>query len=157
MRSVARRISDRKMLRLIRTWLKAPIEETNAEGHKILTGGRGAQTGTPQGGVISPLLANIYIHRLLRAWSQLGLESKLRARIINYADDLVIVCRGRAEDALAWLKWIIERIGLSLNEAKTSVRDARRESFDFLGYTFAPMVHRMTGRTYLASLLRRSG
>jgi RNA-directed DNA polymerase len=149
MRSVARRISDRKMLRLIKTWLKAPIEEMHAKDRKVLTGGRGSKTGTPQGGVISPLLANIYIHRLLRAWKQLGLESKLRARIINYADDLVIVCHGSAEDALTWLKWIVERIGLSLNEAKTSIRDARRESFDFLGYTFAPMVHRVTGRPYL--------
>jgi RNA-directed DNA polymerase len=130
-------------------WLKVPVEETNAEGCKILTGGRNSRTGTPQGGVISPLLANIYIHRLLRAWKKLGLESKLQARIINYADDLVIVCRGRAEDALTWLKWIIERIGLRLNESKTCVRNARRESFDFLGYTFAPMIYRVKGVTYL--------
>jgi RNA-directed DNA polymerase len=149
MKSVARRISDRKMLHLIRLWLKASVEETNAEGRKVLTGGKGSKTGTPQGGVISPLLANIYIHRLLRAWKQLGLESRLRARIINYADDLVIVSRGRAEDALTWLRWIIERIGLSLNEAKTCVRDARQEAFDFLGYTFAPMVHCLTGKPYL--------
>lgn len=95
------------------------------------------------------MLANLYIHRLLKAWKKFDLESKLRARIINYADDLVIVCRGGAEDALSWLKWITERLGLSLNEAKTCVRDAGRESFDFLGYTFGPMVYQRTGWAYL--------
>jgi RNA-directed DNA polymerase len=99
--------------------------------------------------VISPLLANVHIHRLLKAWKKFDLESRLGARIINYADDLVIVCRGEAEVALSWLRWITERLGLSLNEAKTCVRDARQESFDFLGYTFGPMVYRRTGQTYL--------
>jgi RNA-directed DNA polymerase len=145
MRSVARRISDRKLLRLVKMWLKAPVEETDQEGRTRLTGGKAAQAGTPQGGVISPLLANVYIHRLLRAWKKLG----FRGRIINYADDLVIVCRRRADEALEALRWVVGRIGLSLNETKTCIRDARRESFDFLGYTFGPMVYRQTGRTYL--------
>ncbi|MEX2508339.1 MAG: group II intron reverse transcriptase/maturase [Homoserinimonas sp.] len=149
LKSVARRISDRKMLRLIKMWLKAPVEETDAEGRRSLKGGKGSKAGTPQGGVISPLLANLYIHRLLKAWKKFGLESKLRARVINYADDLVIVSRDGAEEALTWLKWITERLGLSLNEAKTCVRDAKRESFDFLGYTFGPMIYRRTGQTYL--------
>ena len=92
------------------------------------------------GGVISPLLANIYIHRLLRAWKKFDLERRLGARIINYADDLVIVSRDNAEEALIWLRWIVARLGLKLNERKTHVRDARRESFDFLGYTFGPQV-----------------
>jgi RNA-directed DNA polymerase len=145
MRSIARRISDRKMLRLVKMWLKAPVEETDQDGRTHLTGGKAARAGTPQGGVISPLLANVYIHRLLRAWKKLG----LRGRIINYADDLVIVCRRGADEALAELRWVVERIGLSLNETKTCIRDARREAFDFLGYTFGPMVYRQTGSTYL--------
>jgi len=149
LKSVARRISDRKMLRLVKMWLKVPVEETDAQGRRSRKGGKGSKAGTPQGGVISPLLANIYIHRLLKAWKRFDLETKLRARIINYADDMVIVGRGGVEEALGWLKWITERLGLSLNEAKTCVRDARRESFDFLGYTFAPMVHRRTGSSYL--------
>jgi RNA-directed DNA polymerase len=151
MKSVARRISDRKMLRLIKMWLKAPVEVTDAEGRKTLTGGKGSKAGTPQGGVLSPLLANIYIHRLLKAWKKFDLETKLRARIINYADDLVILCRDRAEDALAWLKWITGKLGLGLNEAKTRVCDAERETFDFLGYTFGPMVFRRTGKTYVGA------
>jgi RNA-directed DNA polymerase len=89
LRSVARRISDRKRLRLVKMWLKVPVEETDAEGRKSRKGGKGSKAGTPQGGVISPLLANIYIHRLLKAWKKFDLESKLRARIINYADDRV--------------------------------------------------------------------
>jgi RNA-directed DNA polymerase len=149
LKSVARRISDRKMLRLIKMWLKAPVEEADRAGTKRLTGGKSSKQGTPQGGVISPLLANIYIHRLLRAWKKFGLESRLKARIINYADDLVIVCRGQAEEAVEWLRWIVERLGLRLNETKTCVRDATRESFDFLGYTFGPLVHQRRGCTYL--------
>lgn len=149
MKSVARRISDRKVLHLIKMWLKAPVEETDDKGRKTLTGGKGSKAGTPQGGVISPLLANIYIHRLLKAWKKFDLEARLKARIINYADDLVIVCRARAEEALRWLRWITGKVGLELNEAKTAVRHAAQESFDFLGYTFGPMVYLRTGQRYL--------
>ena len=140
MKSVARRITDRKMLRLLKMWLKVPVEGTDEEGRTIRTGGKKTKEGTPQGGVISLLLANIYIHRLLRAWKKFDLERRLGARIINYADDLVIVSQDSAEEALNWLRWIIARLGLKLNEGKTCVRDARRESFDFLGYTFGPQV-----------------
>ena len=151
MRSVARRVSDGKMLRLIKMWLKAPAEETDDRGHTLRTGGERSREGTPQGGVISPLLANVYIHRLLKAWKKYGLERHLRARIINYADDLVILCRDRfgAETALKSLRWIVERLGLRLNEQKTHLRNAREEQFDFLGYTFGPMVSRRSGVRYL--------
>lgn len=140
MKSVARRITDRKLLHLIKMWLKVPVEGKDEEGRTIRTGGKKSKVGTPQGGVISPLLANIYIHRLLKTWKKFDLERRLRARIINYADDLVIVSRGRAEEVLLWLRWITERLGLQLNEGKTCVRDARTETFDFLGYTFGPQV-----------------
>jgi RNA-directed DNA polymerase len=151
MHSVARRVSDGRMLRLIKMWLKAPAEETDDRGRTLRTGGECSQEGTPQGGVISPLLANVYIHRLLKTWKKYGLERHLRARIINYADDLVILCRDRfgAETALKSLRLIVERLGLRLNEQKTHLRHAREESFDFLGYTFGPMVSRRTGGSYL--------
>jgi len=131
MKSVARRISDRKMLHLIKMWLKAPVEEIDDEGRKTLTGGKRSKRGTPQGGVLSPLLANIYMRRLLMAWKKFDLERKLKARIVNYADDLVVLCRTGAEEALTWLRWITEKMGLSLNEAKTCVRHAGRETFDW--------------------------
>lgn len=151
LQSVARRISDGKVLRLIKAWLKVPVESTDDEGRTIHTGGKRSSRGTPQGGVISPLLANIYIHRLLKAWTKFDLEERLGARIINYADDLVIVCRRRPERALRWLAAIVERLGLKLNERKTRVCDARRESFDFLGYTFGPRVDPWCGETYLGA------
>jgi RNA-directed DNA polymerase len=151
MKSVARRISDRKMLRLIKMWLKAPVEETDERGGEVLTGGKRSRRGTPQGGVISPLLANIYIHRLLKAWKKFDLERRLDARIINYADDLVIVCRTRAgaEAAYRWLEWITRKLGLRLNEQKTRICNAREESFDFLGYTFGPKWSARLGRMYV--------
>ena len=151
MRSVARRISDRHMLRLIKTWLKVPVEERDEAGRKRMTGGKNSRAGTPQGGVVSPLLANIYMHRFLRAWEQRELGARYRARIVNYADDFVILSRGKAAEALAWTRWAMGRLELTLNEKKTCLRNARKEHFDFLGYTFGPERFRKDGRWYLAA------
>jgi RNA-directed DNA polymerase len=151
MQSVARRVCDRQLLKLIKMWLKVPVEETDDRGNKRMSGGRKSKRGTPQGGVISPLLANIYIHRYLRAWRQRGKDSQYRARIVNYADDFVILSRGKAVDALDWTRWALGQMKLQLNEAKTSVRRARTESFDFLGYTFGPEHHRRDGHWYLSA------
>lgn len=151
MQAVARRISDRHMLALIKSWLKVPVEERDDRGNRRMTGGKKSRQGTPQGGVISPLLANIYMHRYLRAWKERGKGQEYRSRIVVYADDFVILSRGKAEEALAWTRWAMERIGLCLNVAKTSVRDARRESFDFLGYTFGPERYRRDGHWYLSA------
>ena len=151
MKSVERRISDVYMLSLIRIWLKVPVEERDANGRPRITGGKRTNRGTPQGGVISPLLANIYMHRFLRAWRERGLDHTFRARIVNYADDLVILTRGRAEEALDWTRWVMTSIGLTLNETKTRLCDARQEHFDFLGYTFGPAHFRKDGHWYLAA------
>ncbi len=151
LKSVARRISDKHMLHLIRLWLKAPVEETDDKGRKSMTGGKNSRRGTPQGGVISPLLANIYMHRYLRYWKQQSKDRLFRAKLVNYADDFVILSRGRAQPALEWTRMVVERIGLTLNESKTCIREARRESFDFLGYTFGPETHRRDGHWYLSA------
>jgi len=151
MQSVARRVSDGKMLRLIKAWLKTPVEETDERGNRRMTGGKGSRMGTPQGGVISPLLANIYINRFLRVFVERGKDREFAARLINYADDFVILSRGRAKEALEWTRRVMAAIGLSLNETKTCIRNGRLEKFHFLGYTFGPDRSRKNGRWYLAA------
>ena len=94
--------------------------------------------GTPQGGVASPQLANIYMNRFLKHWRLTARGKALRAHVVAYADDFVILSRGYAAEALAWTKAVMERLGLMLNDAKTSLKNARRERFDFLGYSFGP-------------------
>jgi RNA-directed DNA polymerase len=151
MLSVARRIVDPHMLKLIKGWLKVPVEERDERGNRRMTGGKGSKMGTPQGGVISPLLANIYMNRLLRAFRDQGKAKEFRAKVVNYADDLVILSRGKAAEALVWLRRVVTRMGLSLNEEKTRLCDGRNEGFRFLGYEFGPEVHHLTGRRYLAA------
>jgi RNA-directed DNA polymerase len=150
-RSVARRVVDRNVLRLIKLWLRAPVEEQDDTGRRRLSGGRGQTCGTPQGGVISPLLANLYMNRYLKHWRATGRSKFFRADVISYADDFVILSRGHAAEALAWTRQVMTRLGLSLNEAKTSVRNARHERFDFLGYTFGPHRFRKDGHWYLGA------
>ena len=151
MECVARRVVDRGMLALIKSWLKAPIEERDEQGRKRMSGGKRSKLGTPQGGVISPLLANIYIHRFLKAWRQQGKGVRYRAWIVNYADDFVILSRGKAAEAMAWTARVMTAIGLTLNSTKTRLVDARTSSFDFLGYTFGPERYRKDGHWYLAA------
>src|SRR3954463_16705137 len=151
MQSVARRIVDRHVLRLIKLWLKAPVEERDGNGARRMTGGKGSRRGTPQGGVVSPLLANLYMNRFLKHWRASGRGVAFRAHIVAYADDFVILSGGHAAEALAWTRQVMARLGLALNEAKTSVRDARRERFDFLGYTFGPHRYRKDGHWYLGA------
>src|SRR5712691_9985741 len=148
---VARRISDKHVLALVKAWLKAPVEERDGTGKRRLTGGKGSKCGTPQGGVISPLLANIYMNRFLKYWRQNGLGQRLKAHVVVYADDLVILSRGHAGEAHAVLREVMTRIGLMLNETKTKLREATTERFDFLGYTFGPCWDRRTGRRYLGA------
>jgi RNA-directed DNA polymerase len=144
-------VVDGAMLRLIKMWLKAPIEERDGQGRRRMTGGKRSTRGTPQGGVLSPLLANIYMHRFLRAWRQRGKDEAYSARLITYADDFVILSRGHAAEALAWTRWAMTHIGLALNETKTCLRNARTEPFTFLGYEFGPAWYRTDGHWYLAA------
>jgi len=163
MQSVARRIlglnprTDRNVLRLIKMWLKAPIEETGGDGKRRMRGGKHSRRGTPQGGVLSPLLANLYMNRFLKHWRITEQGRKLSAYVVSYADDFVILSRGHAAEALVWTRQVMTRLGLTLNEAKTGLRDARTESFDFLGYSFGPHRYRKDGHWYLgASPSRKS-
>jgi len=151
LQSVARRIADGSVLRLIRLWLKAPIEERDADGTRRMSGGKSSSRGTPQGGVASPLLANIYMNRFLKHWRLTGRGEAFQAHVVSYADDFVILSRGRAAEALTWTRAVMTRLGLSINEAKTSLKDARQERFDFLGYSFGPHYYKANGRRYLGA------
>src|SRR6266487_2939660 len=105
MQCVARRIVDRHMLHLIKMWLKVPVEERDGNGKRRLTGGKDNDRGTPQGGVISPALANLYMNRMLKGWRQTGRGEQFRAHIVNYADDFVILSRGKGEGGIGVDAW----------------------------------------------------
>ncbi len=145
---MARRIVDRHVLHLIKMWLEAPVEERDEDGTRRMKSGKSDRRGTPQGGVVSPLLANLYMNRFLKHWRLSGRGEAFRAHVVAYADDFVILSRARAVEALAWTKAAMTKLGLTLNEAKTSLKDARKERFDFLGYTFGPHHRTKDGRLY---------
>jgi hypothetical protein len=153
MKSVARRISDRHVLHLIRMWLVVPVEEDGGRGGSRRTMvNKEAKRGIPQGAPISPLLSNLYMRRLILGWKLLGHERRLQARVVNYADDLVICCRpGRAAEAQEALGRIVERLRLTLNGEKTHIRKLPGESFDFLGYTIGRCYRPKTGEAYLGT------
>ena len=151
MNVLCKRIADGRMLRLIEMWLKAPVEETDDKGRKRLTGGKKSRKGTPQGGVISPLLANIYMNVYLKHWERTKAGEKFAARIVNYADDFVILSRWRAAEALEWTRRVMGKMGLAMNEDKTRVVNAWQQPFDFLGYTFGALWSIKTGRRYLGA------
>ena len=151
MQCVARRIVDRHVLALIKMWLKAPVEERDGDGKRRIVGGKGNMRGTPQGGVASPLLANIYMNRFLKHWRLSGCGEAFRAHVVSYADDFVILSRGRAAEALAWTKGVMTKLGLTINETKTSLKDARQERFNFLGYSFGPHWFKSNGKWYLGA------
>jgi RNA-directed DNA polymerase len=151
MKSLARRLSDRKMLRLLKRWLKAPVAEQTEGGGWRFSGGKRATRGTPQGGVVSPLLANVYMNRYLKVFRLRGLDRRYGARLVNYADDFVVLCEQGAAEVLAQTRRWFTTMGLTLNEQKTRVVDGRREAFTFLGYTFGPRRSRKDGQGYLGA------
>ncbi len=125
MQAIEERICDRKILKLLRAMLRAGVMEDGVV--------RGAATGTPQGGVISPLLCNVYLHRLDRAW-----QAQRYGRLVRYADDLVVMCvsRQQAQGALAALTVMLAEMGLAPKASKTRIVHLKEggEGFDFLGF-----------------------
>src|SRR2546422_10030045 len=120
MKSLARRISDRHMLHLLKQWLQIPVEEEDELGRKQRTtrnqdGGKGTQQRAPS----SPLLANLYMRRFILGWKKLGHERRLDAHLVNYADDFVICCRGSAKQAMAAMRDMMAKLKLTVNEKKT--------------------------------------
>jgi RNA-directed DNA polymerase len=152
MKSVARRVSDRHLLHLIRMWLETPVEEIDNRGRRRrTTRNKDSRCGTPQGAPISPMLSNLYMRRFVLGWKVLGHEKRLSAKIVNYADDFVICCRGTSTAASAMLAIMMDELKLTLNSSKTHVCRLPDESFDFLGFTFARLHSPRTGNAYLGA------
>ena len=164
MRCLTRRIADGRLLHVIKGWLTAPVVEI-VDGRPVrTTEARRRKRGTPQGGVISPLLANLYFRRFLLAWHNHGHRDQLDAHVVNYADDLVICCRpGNAPAAMEQMSALMARLGLGVNTAKTRIARLPEEQFDFLGYTVGrfygkdrrPYIGTRPSRKSVKSLLRR--
>jgi RNA-directed DNA polymerase len=152
LKSVARRVCDRQVLHLIKMWSTAAVEECDRRGESIrTTPNRDNKRGIPQGAPISPLLSNVYMRRFILGWRRLGYAERFGARVVNYADDLVICCQGQADEALLAMRQIMRRLKLTVNEEKTRVCHLPQEHFDFLGYTFGRCYSARTGRPYLGT------
>jgi group II intron reverse transcriptase/maturase len=152
MKSAARRINDSRMLRLLKMWLEAPVEEIDDRGrHHRTTRNKDEGRGTPQGAPISPLLSNIYMRRFVLGWKAAGHDRALMAHIVNYADDFVICCRSGAAEAMARMRAMMVKLKLTVNETKTRECHLPEETFDFLGYSFGRIHDRRTGRSYVGA------
>jgi RNA-directed DNA polymerase len=138
MKAVERRVADRSVLSLIRMWLDAPVEDRDEDGRLKVSR---SKQGTPQGGVISPLLANLYLHWFDEVfYREKGPGTWAKARLVRYADDFVIMARYVGPQITGWVERTVEEwLGLTINRGKTRVACVTRrsgESLDFVGYTF---------------------
>ena len=152
LKCLARRISDGAMLALLKQWLQMPVEESDGRGGKRRSNpARREKRGTPQGAPISPLLSNLYMRRFVLGWKILGHAERLQARIVNYADDFVILCRDTGQQASETMRRMMGVLKLTVNEEKTRLCRVPQESFEFLGYSFERCYAAGTGRAYLGT------
>ena len=141
---VAKRIVDKNILKLIKMWLKAPVVEEDNGKKKY----KGSDKGTPQGGVISPLLANIYLDVLDTVWKLKKVQERLGARLIRYADDFVVLCENNTERILRGIRAVLNSLELKLNEEKTKVAEVRQQDITFLGFSIGVKKSIRTGSEF---------
>ena len=137
LKSVARRVSDGRMLGLIKAWLNMSVEEDDGQGGKRRTNrARKQRKGTPQGSPISPLLSNLYMRRFIVGWKRLGFARRFGAEIVSYADDFCVLGRVPAADMLPAIVELMGRLKLTINQRKTRCLSCPDEPMEFLGYRF---------------------
>lgn len=135
MKSLARRVSDGRMLGLIKAWLEMPVEEDDGKGGKRRTNrARRERKGTPQGAPISPCLSNLYMRRFILGWKMLGYARHFRSEIVNYADDFCVLGKAPAAEMLAAVRQIMDSLKLAINDDKTRCLRCPEEALEFLGY-----------------------
>ena len=152
MKSLARRVSDGRMLALIKAWLEMPVEEDDGQGGKRLTNrSRKQRKGMPQGSPISPLLSSLYMRRFILGWKVLGYARHFRAEIVNYADDVCVLGTGPAADMLVAVRWLMDGLKLPINERKTRCLRCPEEPLEFLGYRIGRNYRLMGEGAYLGT------
>ena len=140
MRCVSRRISDGTVLSVIRQWLNCPLVERQGVKLSRSTVARDTHRSIPHGGIICPLLSNLYFRRFMLAWYGLGYAQATNSAVVNDADDFVILCKpSHGEQAMAAMRKLMDKLGLTVNEKKTRLVKLPEERFDFLGYTVGQM------------------
>ena len=151
-KSVARRVSDGRMLGLIKAWLEMAVEEDDGKGGKRRTNrARKERKGTPQGSPLSPLLSNIYMRRFILGWKTLGFARHFCAEIVSYADDFCVLGKAPAADMLLAVTRLMEGLKLTVNEQKTRCLQCPREPMAFLGYRFGWNYRRNGGDAYIGN------
>ena len=152
LKSLARRVSDGRMLGWVKAWLEMAVEEDDGKGGKRRTNrSRRERKGTPQGSPLSPLLSNIYMRRFIVGWKVLGYAQRFKAHIVNYADDLVVLGKAPSADMLTAFESLMQRLKLTVNAEKTRCCRVAEEPIEFLGYRIGRNYRRDTGRAYIGT------
>ncbi len=152
LRSIARRVSDGRLLGRVKSWLEMAVEEDDGHDCRRLTSrARRERKGTPQKSPISPLFSNIYMRRFVLGWKVLGYARRFEAEIVNYADDFAVVGRAPAAEMLAAVEALMKRLKLTMNAEKTRCCRVPEDSMTFLGYRIGRNYRPVTGRAYIGT------
>ena len=150
MQCAAQRIVDRDVLRLIKMWLTTPVEERD-ENETSVGGWEGSPLRNSAGWGGQPDACQLVHEPDVEGLAKYQTGEQFQARVVAYADEFVILSRGKAAEALDWTRQVVTRMGVTLNETKTGIKQARKESFHFLGYTFGPHRYKKDGHWYLGA------